>query len=75
MSKFVLTVSTPAFVDSMSDTNVINEKLFKKCGLELIPNSSIQINQLQGSAQTLGIIKAGLTISDRTFTIKAHVVK
>ena len=75
MSTFVLMVSTPAFVDSMSDTNVINEKLFRKCGLELIPNSSIQINQLQGSAQTLGLIKACLKISDRTFTIKAHVVK
>ena len=64
-----------SFVDSGSTLSVVSEKTFKQLNVQLMPNTSITLDQISGQTKTSGCFTTDLQIGNQTKSVKLHVIK
>ena len=63
-----------SFVDSGSTLSVVSEKTFKRLKVQLMPNTSITLDQISGQTKTIGCFTTQLQIGNQTKSVKLHVI-
>ena len=64
-----------SFVDSGSTLSVVSEKTFKRLEVQLMPNTSLTLDQISGQTKTIGCFTTQLQIGNQTKSVKLHVIK